>query len=125
MFEQDYVMRLIKEMVRAVLKLLFGVDTEKPAKEMLESQESQQMLESIMDLVDEGKICEAENQVYEIVEEGGKDNIGIAIMFYSYLNDKTDEYLQDHNFSRDEIVSGLKDVLSDCGMGAMAEAFIQ
>ena len=125
MFEQDYVMRLIKEMVRAVLKLLFGVDTEKPAKEMLESRESQQMLESIMDLVDEGKICEAENQVYEIVEEGGKDNIGIAIMFYSYLNDKTDDYLQDHNFSRDEIVAGLKDVLSDCGMGAMAEAFIQ
>jgi len=125
MFEQDYVMRLIKEMVRAVLKLLFGVDTEKPAKEMLESRESQQMLESIMDLVDEGKICEAENQVYEIVEEGGKDNIGIAIMFYSYLNDKTDDYLQDHNFSRDEIVAGLKDMLSDCGMGAMAEAFIQ
>lgn len=26
MFEQDYVMRLIKEMIRAVLKLLFNID---------------------------------------------------------------------------------------------------
>ena len=30
MYEQDYIMRLIKEMVRAVLKLLFHIDTETP-----------------------------------------------------------------------------------------------
>ena len=36
MFEQDYVMRLIKEMVRAILKLLFNIDTDSPSAELLE-----------------------------------------------------------------------------------------
>ena len=34
MFEQDYVMRYIKEMVRAILKLLFNIDTESPSSEI-------------------------------------------------------------------------------------------
>ena len=124
MFEQDYIMRLIKEMVRAVLKMLLGIDTQNPSIEMLETQESQQVVGKLMDLVDEGRICEAENQIYEIMEEEGQDGLGIAMMFYSYLNDKSDQFLQDHNFSRDEIVSGLKDALSGCGMGALAETFL-
>jgi hypothetical protein len=38
-FEQDYVMRLIKEMVRAILKLLFNIDTDSPTTELLEDSE--------------------------------------------------------------------------------------
>ena len=36
MFEEDYVMRIIKEAVRALLKLLFGIDTTNPSVELLE-----------------------------------------------------------------------------------------
>lgn len=46
MFEQDYVMRLIKEMVRAILKLLFNIDTESPTIELLENKEEKETLES-------------------------------------------------------------------------------
>ena len=44
MFEQDYVMRLIKEMVRAILKLLFNIDTESPTIELLENKEEKEWL---------------------------------------------------------------------------------
>jgi len=37
-FEQDYVMRLIKEMVRAILKLLFNINTETPTVELCSCQ---------------------------------------------------------------------------------------
>ena len=43
LFEQDYVMRLIKEMVRAILKLLFNIDTELPTAELLENKEENSM----------------------------------------------------------------------------------
>ena len=36
MFEQDYIMRQIKELVRALLKLLFHLDTDSPTLELLE-----------------------------------------------------------------------------------------
>lgn len=44
MFEQDYVMRLIKEMVRAILKLLFNIETESPTAELLENKEEKELL---------------------------------------------------------------------------------
>ena len=56
MFEQDYVMRLIKEMVRAILKLLFNINTESPTVELLENKEEQETLENLLDMVDVGEI---------------------------------------------------------------------
>lgn len=63
MFEQDYVMRLIKEMVRAILKLLFNVDAESQTAELLENKEEKEILENLLDMVDTGKINEAENRL--------------------------------------------------------------
>ena len=68
MFEQDYVMRLIKEMVRAILKLLFNIDTDSPSAELLEDAKEQQTLDELLDMVDNGFINEAENKIYEITE---------------------------------------------------------
>lgn len=82
MFEQDYVMRLIKEMVRAILKLLFNIDTDSPSAELLEDVKEQQTLDELLDMVDNGFINEAENKIYEITEEG-KDRFrnGFTVLF--------------------------------------------
>ena len=125
MFEQDYVMRIIKEMVRAILKLLFNIDTDSPSTELLEDEKEQQKLDALLDMVDAGSINEAENIIYEITENGDKVNLEIALLFYSYLNDKSDDFLEEHNFSRDEIKSGLKDIFSRYGVGSFTEMFLQ
>ena len=124
MFEQDYVMRLIKEMVRAILKLLFNLDTDSPSAELLEDAEEQQTLDELIDMVDNGFINEAENKIYEITEEGKKTDLEIALLFYSYLNDKSDEFLETHNYRRDEIKAGLKDVTVRYGAEGFAEMFL-
>ncbi len=93
MYEQDYLMRVIKEMVRVILKLLCNIDTESPTTEMLESKEEKECLENLLDMIDAGKINEAENRVYDILSNMEMGSIEIALLFYSYLNDKTDPYL--------------------------------
>ena len=125
MFEQDYVMRLIKEMVRAILKLLFNIDTDSPSAELLEDAKEQQTLDELLDMVDNGFINEAENKIYEITEEGKKTDLEMALLFYSYLNDKSDEFLEAHNYSRDEIKAGLKDITVTYGVDGFAEMFLQ
>ncbi len=110
MFEQDYVMRLIKEMVRAILKLLFNIDTESPTVELLENKEEQETLENLLDMVDAGEINEAENRLYDLTSNTDVNSLEIALLFYSYLNDKTDDFLEVNNFSRDEIKLGLENV---------------
>ena len=124
MFEQDYIMRLIKEMVRAILKLLFNIDTDSPSTDLLKETEDKAMPESLMNMIDDGRIDEAENKIYEITEERDKKNLEIAILFYSYLNDKSDAFLEEHNFSREEVMQGLKDVLSRYGIDSFAEMIL-
>ena len=125
MFEQDYVMRLIKEMVRAILKLLFHMDTDPPSTELLEAAKERQTLDELLDMVDNGFINEAENKIYEITQEGKKTDLAIALLFYSYLNDKSDEFLEAHNFSREEIKTGLTDITVKYGVDGFAEMFLE
>ena len=49
MYERDYIMWLIKEMIRAVLKLIFHIDTESPTEEMLEDSEVKATLNALLE----------------------------------------------------------------------------
>lgn len=124
MFEQDYIVRLIREMIRAILKLVFHIDTDNPAEDLLEDRESQKTLEKLYDLVDCGNINEAENQIYDMTADNDKANLKVALLFYSYLNDKEDTFLQEYGFCRDEIRSGLEELASRYGLTGLAEIFL-
>ncbi|WP_418746721.1 DUF6483 family protein [Frisingicoccus sp.] len=125
MFEQDYVMRLIKEMVRAILKLLFNIDTESPTVDLLENREEKEALENLLDMVDAGKINEAENKLFDLTDDVTVNDLKIALLFYSYLNDKTDDFLETNDFSRDEIKSGLENVADRFGLNSIAKMFLE
>lgn len=124
MFEQDYVMRLIKEMVRAILKLLFNIDTGSPTVELLENKEEQETLENLLDMVDAGEINEAENRLYDLTSNTDVSSLEIALLFYSYLNDKTDDFLEENDFSRDEIKLGLENVADSFGLSSIEKMFL-
>ncbi len=124
MFEQDYVMRLIKEMVRAILKLLFNIDTESPTIELLENKEEKETLENLIDMVDAGEINEAENRLYDLISATDMNSMEVAILFYSYLNDKTDDFLEANDFSRDEIKLGMENVADNFGLNSIAKMFL-
>jgi hypothetical protein len=118
-------MRLIKEMVRAVLKLLFNIDTDSPTSELLEDSEEKAVLNTLLDMVDDGKVNEAENEIDEMTENLNQNNLKVALLFYSYLNGKSDEFLEDNNFSRDEIKEGLETIVSRYGLDSIASMFLQ
>ncbi len=124
MFEQDYVMRLIKEMIRAVLKLLFNIDTKSPTVELLESKEEKESLKDLLDIADNGNINEAENRLYDLISNGDIDSLKIALLFYSYLNDKSDEFLETSEFSREEIKLGIKNLADKFGLKSITKIFL-
>ena len=123
MFEQDYIMRLIKEIVRVILKLFFRIDTETLSIELVENKETQEQLECLYDLVDVGDINEAENQLYDFIDKDDVNFLQMALLFYSYLNDKTDDFLEGHDFSRKEIREGVEFVANYVGLGSLVEVF--
>lgn len=66
MLQDDYILRQIREMVRAVMKMLFQVNASELTPEVIEDKDARQTLESLTSLADEGKIDEAENRLYEM-----------------------------------------------------------
>ena len=77
-----------------------------------------------MDLVDAGQIEQAENRLYDLTEQERRVDLEMAVLFYSYLNDKSDEFLEAHHFSREEVRLGLEDFARRFGLGGMAEIFL-
>jgi hypothetical protein len=76
-------------------------------------------------MVDDGKVNEAENEIYEMTENLDQNYLEVALLFYSYLNDKSDEFLEDNNFSRDEVKEGLETIVSRYGLNSIASMFLQ
>ena len=120
MFEEDYIMRQIREMVRMLLKLLFQLDQEEDSEELLRGTKENEVLRELLEMVDDGRINEAENRVYELCEDGEMANLKVMLLFYDYLNGKSDEYLEECEFSREELKEDMRDLLAGFGLSDMA-----
>ena len=124
MVEQDYIIRMIKEMVRVILKLLFNIDLDSPTTELFKNEQKQSLLNDLLNRIDEGDINNAENELFSIIENREKEDFEIAILFYSYLNDMDEDFLLEHDFSREEVKSGLQAILSKYGFKGITDIFL-
>lgn len=118
-YEQDYIMRMIKEMVRALMSVLLKkrfheLDLEEKA-EIMGDDETKELFV----LADTGKINEAENLLLENADFSNPRFIQEAMAFYEHINEYDDEFLEEHNYTREEIVDGLKDILNYYGLSGM------
>lgn len=116
MYEQDYIMRLIKEMVRTILKLLFNIDVEAPDEKLLNDAECKAKLSRLREMIEKGEINEAEDYLYKCIDKTRADGLMTGILFYYYLNEKSNDFLEKHGFSRDEVKQGLSDWVSVYGL---------
>lgn len=123
MLQDDYILRQIREMVHAVMKMLFQVNASELTPEVLEDTSAREALKSLNALTDDGNIDEAENQLYEMTCDGDRQNLEIGLLFYYHLNGKEDEFLEEHNFSREEIMTGIQDLAERYNLSGIAEAF--
>lgn len=125
-FEQDYIMRMIKQMVAALISVILGKENkvyELPLEDQYKSSEG--LLRELLTMVNEGKINEAENLLYESFEQDNTKDIENAILFYSYLNELDNDFLEKCNYSRGEIEMGVKEIARKIGMEEFTEIFCQ
>lgn len=117
MFEQDYVMRMIKDLVKFLAKVLFNKDT--IAYELFDNEEytqSDDLHKELLSLIMIGKLNEAENLLFEGLDPKDKRFMELAIDFYQRLNNLDDEFLERNNFHREEIEEGLKAIAKEFGV---------
>lgn len=123
MLQDDFILRQIREMIHAVMSMLFQVNASELSPEVIEDASARTVLEELLALTDEGRIDEAENQLYEMTCDGDRQNLEIGLLFYYNLNGKDDDFLEVHNFSCEEIMTGIQDLADRYQLSGIAEAF--
>ena len=114
--EKDYIMRMIKEMVRVLFSLMFGkkyvsVELEKENKYEV----SGKNLKDFLDMIDSGEINEAENILLDSIDYTDRNEVMAAALFYQYLSEKDSEFLKNNNYTKKKWCHGFKQLLMQSG----------
>ena len=124
--EKDYIMRIIKEMVRVLFSLMLGKQyksVELPKENKYEV--SGKALEEFKKMVDEGFINEAENILLENIDYTQKEEVLALILFYQYIGEKDSDFLTEHNYSKEEALDGIKRLAEQQGYGHISSLLME
>lgn len=118
--EKDYIMRMIKEMVRVLFSLALGkpytqVELEKENKYTV----SGMALDDLKAMVDEGRINEAENLLLDKMDYEDAKALEAGIRFYEYVAGKSEAFLKAHEYTLEEVYDGLRQLAEDFGFESM------
>ncbi len=124
-FEKDYIMRIVKEMVRMLLKLLFDIDVSRSMEDVIREAQEKETLERLLSMIDNGLVNEAENELYEITLDGDRIHLKTALIFYYHLAEKDEDFLLQHGYTQEEIKEGVEDLIERYGVKDIADLFIE
>ena len=114
--EKDYIMRMIKEMVRVLFSLAFG---KKYVSAELEKENKYEVsgknLKKFLNMIDLGQINEAENILLDSIDYTNKNEVMAVALFYQYLSEKDNQFLENNNYTKEEVLSGFKQLLMKSG----------
>ncbi|MCU6725608.1 DUF6483 family protein [Muricoprocola aceti] len=101
---------------KVLFSLVFGkkyvsVELEKENKYEV----SGKKLKSFLDMIDLGQINEAENILLDNIDYTNKEEVMAAALFYQYLSEKDNEFLENNNYTKEEVLSGFKQLLIQSG----------
>lgn len=117
MYEQDYIMRMNRDVIRTISKLILGRDMEEPmdiTANELKSEDKKMLI--LNEPVDVEKITELEEKIQEQIVNNKERALEQALLFYSYLNKQSDEFLEANDFDKEKIKEGLLFIAKQYGI---------
>ncbi len=120
MYHRDWIMRQIEIVTRFVFSLLLGKGAELTSDIRLQTlpvtdADATSLSFRLASLVKQGQLCAAEDLLYAAVEERDPEALTVGLRFYNELNALSDAELERCNFSREEILSGVKELCTEYG----------
>ncbi|MFQ8775736.1 MAG: DUF6483 family protein [Finegoldia magna] len=113
----DWLLKQINVVSEFLQKLFTDMETNRKLNENEQYQKDSFEFERLLEnLIEEDRINDAENILFEKLETNNLMYATIATRFYDKLKGLTDEKLQKSNYSRDEILQGLNDMCDMFGL---------
>ena len=121
MFEQDYIMRQIKEITAIIAKVVFGAKVEQSFY-MLQEAERQKAY-ALIEQMRNGEPLEAVRELDELSENNTKENLMIGLEFYAQLSDTDEDFLTENGYSLVRARDDFRRFTEKFGMQQMAELY--
>ena len=113
----DWLLKQINVVSEFLQKLFTDMETSIKLNENEQYQKDSFEFERLLEnLIEEDRINDAENILFEKLETNNLMYATIATRFYDKLKGLSDEKLQKSNYSRDEILQGLNDMCDMFGL---------
>ena len=123
MFEQDYIMRQIQQIIQILMKIIFKIDTPSPETFLIKEIGKREQADDMLRNIDSGNIAEAEQMLFTTIKNRTLDDLLVALVFYSHLNEKDDDFFETNNYSRSYVENSIKRLLSEYGLEHLAYLF--
>ena len=110
-FENDWIMRQIHMLVQFIARIVFQKDTVSyEIEDESRLTDTDELYQRLQALLKEGNICEAEDLLFDNRADSDA-YLALALDFYQTVAKMSDEELERHNFSRQEIYDGIKETV--------------
>lgn len=117
MQQEDWLMRQIGSIIKIVRKLVFKEDAiNYEITNEIVNKETDLLHKQLIEMLRALEINEAENLLFKSIKADDINYLRIAVDFYERLNLLSDKQLEEGNFSRDEIKSGIEDICKIFGI---------
>ena len=113
MLHQDYIMRQIEMLTEAIACLVFNKETaiHYEIRDEIKQAETDILYLQLRTLLNNNKIIEAENLLFDMIDPLETNHFIIAIHFYEQLSKMNDAELNERDFSKVEIIDGLNKII--------------
>lgn len=120
--DKDYILRMINDLAKSIAFIILGKnDIEYGLPSEDEYSRVDFLYVKLLELVNQGKINEAEDMLFDEINTSDMRDFEMAMSFYLYVNDFGDDYLEKNDYSRDEISEGIKSICKEYGVSSMVD----
>ena len=124
MLKQDFLTEDVKELSILIFSSIFGIKEEDVDDFVKNYHSDKYDYERLKKLLDENKINEAEDILFNNVVETDRDYFEMAVVFFYVLNQKEPEELEKCNYSKNEILEGLNDMAKLFNLDYLTSIFL-
>ena len=124
MVKQDYLMRMINDLITGMAKMLFHTDIREDEELDFQSDTLGEQFKALLDLADEGKLEEALEEMDRILDQGHMESLKMAMYFFEYLNRMDEDALEAKGLEREDLQEKILEAADRFGYRSMAEMLL-
>ena len=121
MFEQDWIMRQIREISKMIAHVMLNAEVQSTVAEL--PQEERDLADDLINKMKSGKVQEAVNEVNSLADSNTRSNLMIGLEFYTSLSDMEEDFLEANGYSLVKTRRDFKIFAEKFGMKQMTDLY--